>query len=172
MKRHFLTGLKALAVSALAFAAVSCYDDAFVWEEIDGLKDRVTALETKLNSEVATINTTLGTLAAADKKLADEIAAVVADVKKTKDLVSALDAYDKTLDGKIEDLDAALAAFEDETTKQLAAAIAKIAVVKAEKKTRKSTKKADDAAVETAVEEKPVKKTRKSTKKVDETSAN
>ncbi|MBR2988725.1 MAG: 50S ribosomal protein L24 [Clostridia bacterium] len=43
-------------------------------------------------------------------------------------------------------------------------------VVKAEKKTRKSTKKAD--AVETPAEEKPVKKTRKSTKKVDESADN
>ena len=71
MKRHFLTGLKAFAVGALAFAAVSCYDDQPIWDEIEGLKDRVTALEEKLNTEVATINTTLGTLKAADEKLAD-----------------------------------------------------------------------------------------------------
>ena len=43
-------------------------------------------------------------------------------------------------------------------------------VAKAEKKTRKSTKKAEEAtAVEaTVVEEKPVKKTRKSTKKAED----
>ena len=73
MKRHFLTGLKAFAVGALAFAAVSCYDDQPIWDEIEGLKDRVTALEEKLNTEVATINTTLGTLKAADEKLVDKI---------------------------------------------------------------------------------------------------
>lgn len=133
MKRHFLTGLKAFAVGALAFAAVSCYDDQPIWDEIEGLKDRVTALEEKLNTEVATINTTLGTLKAADEKLAADIAAVVADVKKVNETLTTLDAYDKTLDGKIADLNAALAAFEDEATKQLAAAIAQIAVVKAEK---------------------------------------
>ena len=133
MKRHFLTGLKAFAVGALAFAAVSCYDDQPIWDEIEGLKDRVTALEEKLNTEVATINTTLGTLKAADEKLAADIAAVVADVKKVNETLTTLDAYDKTLDGKIADLNAALAAFEDEASKQLAAAIAQIAVVKAEK---------------------------------------
>ena len=104
-----------------------------IWDEIDGLKVRVTALEEKLNTEVSTINATLGTLKAADEKLAADIAAVVADVKKVNETLTTLDAADKSLDGKISDLNAALEAFKTEAEKQLAAAIAQIAVVKAEK---------------------------------------
>ena len=128
------------AAVVAALAVSSCYDDALVWDELDkhageiaGLEERIAKLEEKLNTEVATINTALGTLKAADEKLAADIAAVVADVKKVNETLTTLDAYDKTLDGKIADLNAALAAFEDEATKQLAAAIAQIAVVKAEK---------------------------------------
>ena len=125
----------AAAVALLAVSSCGKIWDEFdnVHGQLDSIEARLDSLETALNGQVSTINTTLGTLAAADKKLAEDIAAVVADVEKTNKLVSALDAYDKTLDGKIEDLEAALAAFEDQATKDLAAAVAKIAVVKVEK---------------------------------------
>lgn len=111
MKRHFLTGLKAFAVSALALAAVSCYDDSELWGELDkhageiaDLEERVTALETKLNSEVATLNSTIsaleGKMTAADKALEEKLN------KSLTDLAERLDAEDAEI---AEDIKAILA---------------------------------------------------------------
>ena len=121
------------AAVVAAFAVSSCYDDSKLWGEIEDLDKRVTALEEKLNSEVAKINTTLGALQSADEKLAKDIAAVVADVKKANEIISKLDAADGTINGRIDDLKKALSAFETEADKKIAEAVAKIAVVKAEK---------------------------------------
>ncbi len=170
MKRHFLTGLKAFAVSALALAAVSCYDDSELWGELEGLEQRVTDLESKLNSEVSTLNGLLATLdgkvkdlstedanilsklaalntqvegAVADAKAAKEAAAAVTDltsqldavdgkvdgvIADLEDAVEALDALDGEVDGKIEKLSGDLKGISTD----LAAALAKIAVVKVE----------------------------------------
>ena len=76
MKRHFLTGLKALAVGVMTLLAVSCYDDSKLWEGIEDLKGRVDALEQKLNEQVETLNAEIAKL---DAKVA------VVDVKKVED---------------------------------------------------------------------------------------
>ena len=76
MKRHFLTGLKALAVGVMTLLAVSCYDDSKLWEGIEDLKGRVSALEQKLNEQVETLNAEIAKL---DAKVA------VVDVKKVED---------------------------------------------------------------------------------------
>ncbi len=64
MKRHFLTGLKAFAVSVMALLAVSCYDDSKIWGEIKQIKSDLAALQQKLNDEVATLNSVIGALEA------------------------------------------------------------------------------------------------------------
>lgn len=64
MKRHFLTGLKALAVGVMTLLAVSCYDDTKLWEGFEALEDRVDALEAKINEQVATLNSVIGALEA------------------------------------------------------------------------------------------------------------
>lgn len=67
MKRHFLTGLKAFAVSAMAFLAVSCYDDTKIWSDLEELTGRVEKLEESvktLNSDVAAVNSVIGALEA------------------------------------------------------------------------------------------------------------
>lgn len=64
MKRHFLTGLKAFAVSVMALLAVSCYDDSRIWNEVENLKKELAELQEKLNDEVQTLNTVIGNLEA------------------------------------------------------------------------------------------------------------
>ena len=64
MKRHFLSGLKAFAVSVMTLLAVSCYDDSKIWDSFDDLKNRVDALEAKINEQVATLNNVIGNLEA------------------------------------------------------------------------------------------------------------
>jgi len=150
MKRHFLTGLKAFAVSALAFAAVSCYDDSELWGELEGLEQRVAALEEKLNSEVATLNSKIGAVEtaykAADadllKKLNDLDAKLVAELAK---LAADLDAADGSLDGLVttDDLAAEIKKLTDAANakyaelagvdKEILAALTKVAVTKVEK---------------------------------------
>ena len=71
MKKTFFMGFKALCVSALAFTAVSCYDDSGLLEKIEGLDDRLTAVENKLNEEVAKLTEMVSGLDAA-YKLADK----------------------------------------------------------------------------------------------------
>ena len=64
MKRHFLSGLKAFAVSVMTLLAVSCYDDSKIWDSFDDLKNRVDALEAKINEQVGTLNKVIGNLEA------------------------------------------------------------------------------------------------------------
>ena len=125
----------AAALAALAVSSCGKIWDEFdnVHGEIDGLEARIAELETKLNDQVATINTTLGNLAKADEKLAADIAALVKDVDAAEALLAKLDAADGTINGKIDDLAKALAEFETENEKALAEIVAKIAVVKVEK---------------------------------------
>lgn len=125
----------AAALAALAVSSCGKIWDEFdnVHGEIDGLEARIAELEKKLNDQVATINTTLGALAEADKELAADIAAVVKDVEAANAIIAKLDAADGTINGRIDDLAKALEAFETETEKAIAEAVAKIAVVKVEK---------------------------------------
>ena len=150
MKRHFLTGLKAFAVSALALAAVSCYDDSELWGELEGLEQRVAALEEKLNSEVATLNSKIGAVETAYKaadadllaKLTSLDAKLVAEVAK---LAADLDAADGKLDGyaSAEDLKAEIEKLSKDLNSkytelkgvdtEILAALTKVAVTKVEK---------------------------------------
>lgn len=136
MRKTFLT------ICAAAFALLAVSSCGKIWDEfddvhgqLDSIEARLDSLENALNGQVATINTTLGALQAEDDALAAAIAEVVADVKKANELISKLDAADGTINGRIDDLEKALEAFETEAEKQLAEAVAKIAVVKAEKNT-------------------------------------
>lgn len=125
----------AAALAALAVSSCGKIWDEFdnVHGEIDGLETRIAELEKKLNDQVATINTTLGALADADKELAADIASVVADIEAANAIIAKLDAADGTINGRIDDLEKALASFEDETEKEIAKVVAQVAVVKAEK---------------------------------------
>lgn len=111
MKKTFFMGLKTLCVGALALAAVSCYDDSGILEKIQGLDERLTKLETKLNTEVATINSKIEGLDAAYKLADQELAASIAA------LTTKLDALDGELDGVVAtyatDKAALLAAIEE-----------------------------------------------------------
>ena len=124
------------AAVVAAFAVSSCYDDALVWDELDkhsgeiaGLAERVAALETKLNSEVATLNGTIsaleGKVAAADEKLNKALtdlatrldkkdAEIAADVKNVLSQVEALkkSAEESTYDAVLKALQEKDAALE------------------------------------------------------------
>ena len=95
MKKTFFMGFKALCVSALAFAAVSCYDDSGLLEKIEGLDDRLTAVENKLNEEVAKLTEMVSGLDAA-YKLADQGFAT-----SLQSLTASLDALDGKVDGVV-----------------------------------------------------------------------
>lgn len=154
MKKTFMTGLRTFCAGALALLAVSCYDDAKLWSEVEGLDGRVTELETrvttleqKLNSEVSTINNLISALKTDVKTNTDAIAglsekdtellaaiqglqsgvdgAVATATQSITDLYSKLDAADKEIDGYVADLTAAIAALQA-TDKELAAADADI----------------------------------------------
>jgi len=127
MKKTFRT----LLAGALALFAVSCYDDSALREDIADLDERLTAVEATLNAKVngiANLATRLSDL---------EGSVAVLDGKMTG-ILSRLDAIDGTADGVIKDLEAAIAALKEAdkafTAKdaELAAEVAKIAVVKVE----------------------------------------
>lgn len=52
MKKTLFNGFKAVCVSAMALAAVSCYDDSAVQEKLNSLDARLTQVEQNLNTEV------------------------------------------------------------------------------------------------------------------------
>ena len=64
MKKTFFMGLKAFCVSALAFAAVSCYDDSGILEKLDDLDARLTKVEQDLNTEVDNLEALIAALEA------------------------------------------------------------------------------------------------------------
>ena len=64
MKKTFFMGLKAFCVSALAFAAVSCYDDSGILEKLDNLDARLTKVEQDLNTEVDNLEALVAALEA------------------------------------------------------------------------------------------------------------
>ena len=137
MKKTLFTALRAMCVGAMTLFAVSCYDDSALWSEIEELDARLTALEEKLNTEVATLNSKLGALETAYEK-ADS--ALLASVQK---LTSDLDALDGTVDGYVKSNDEALKAAIEEYKKadetlaavdtDILAALATMGVAKVEK---------------------------------------
>ena len=64
MKKTFFMGLKAFCVSALALAAVSCYDDSAIREKLDNLDSRLTKVEQDLNTEVDNLEALIAALEA------------------------------------------------------------------------------------------------------------
>lgn len=85
--------LKFFCLSAIALAAVSCYDDSGILEKLENLDERLTKVEAKLNTDVEAINSKIEGLDAA-YKLAD------ADFAESiKNLTATLDALDGEVDG-------------------------------------------------------------------------
>ncbi len=124
MKKTF----RSILAGALALLTVSCYDDTALIEQINGLDERVTAIENKLNADVNGINDLATRLAAAE-------AALVSTNTSVNELVARLDAFDGSVDGLIKDFQAAIAgltAADKTLSDELVAAVAKIAVVKVE----------------------------------------
>lgn len=111
MKKTFFMSFKALCVGAMALAAVSCYDDSGILEKIEGLDERLTAVENKLNEQVSQLSEKISGLEAAYKLADSEFAASV------QALTAKLDALDGDLDGVVAtyatDKDALLAAIEE-----------------------------------------------------------
>ena len=140
MKKTF----RSILAGALALLAVSCYDDSGLRDDIKKLDERVTALETTLNAEVASVNDLASKLTAAQTaitNLQESVGTLDTDLAALKSTVNSiltrLDAVDGETDGKIANLEAAIAALEaadDEFDTELAEAIAKIAVTKVEEK--------------------------------------
>ena len=140
MKKTF----RSILAGALALLAVSCYDDSGLRDDIKKLDERVTALETTLNAEVASVNDLAAKLTAAQTaitNLQESVGTLGTDLAALKSTVNSilprLDAVDGETDGKIANLEAAIAALEaadDEFDADLAEAIAKIAVTKVEEK--------------------------------------
>ena len=153
MKKTF----RSILAGALALLTVSCYDDSALREQISGLDERVTAIENTLNKDVDGINDLASRLADAEDALAAANASLTSAQGSIAEILEALDAYDGQVDGlvsqfekAIEDLgkadsdlakaitdgDNALAAAllegKTELAKQLAAVVAKVAVVKVE----------------------------------------
>ena len=124
MKKTF----RSILAGALALLTVSCYDDTALLEQINGLDERVSAIENKLNADVNGINDLATRLAAAEAALASTNASV-------NEIVARLDAFDGAVDGVIKDFQAAIAALtaaDKALSDELVAAVAKIAVVKVE----------------------------------------
>lgn len=117
--------LKFFCLSAIALAAVSCYDDSGILEKLENLDERLTKVEAKLNTDVEAINSKIDGLDAAYKLADAEFAASV------QALTAKLDALDGELDGVVAtyatDKDALLAAIEElqKTDEALAAEDAK-----------------------------------------------
>lgn len=96
MKKTFNMGFKTLCVGAMAFSAVSCYDDSALQEKVKDLDERLTKVEQTLNVEVAALNSKFEGLDAA-YKLADADFATALNA-----LTAKLDALDGSLDGYLE----------------------------------------------------------------------
>ena len=124
MKKTF----RSILAGALALLTVSCYDDTALIEQINGLDERVSAIEAKLNADVNGINDLAARLAAAE-------AALTSTNTSVNEIVARLDAFDGAVDGAIKDFQAAIAALtaaDKALSDELVAAVAKIAVVKVE----------------------------------------
>ena len=118
--------LKFFCLSAIALAAVSCYDDSGILEKLENLDERLTKVEAKLNTDVEAINSKIEGLDAA-YKLAD-----AGFAESIKNLTTQLDALDGAVDGIVstyttdkEDLLAAIAQLQ-QADENLAAEDAKV----------------------------------------------
>ena len=142
MKKTF----RSILAGALALLTVSCYDDSALRESIVKLDERVTAIENTLNADVNGINDLAARLAAAETALAATNASLTSAQASIADILKELDAFDGQVDGLVKDFQAAIKALQDSDAKlagdfaaadaalveQIAAAVAKVAVVKVE----------------------------------------
>ena len=102
MKKTF----RSILAGALALLAVSCYDDSALRNALASLESRVAELETKLNTEVGTLNSKFDGLEVAyklaDQNLSNELAALKTSVTASLNtLTQRLDALDGALDGYV-----------------------------------------------------------------------
>ena len=128
MKKTF----RSILAGAIALLAVSCYDDSDLQKKYGDLNDRVTAIENVLNAEVGGIDDLAARLLAAEGKLTTHEGAFTA---AQTSILSRLDASDGATDGKIKNLEDAITALQgadNSIKKDLAEAIAKIAIVSVE----------------------------------------
>ena len=142
MKKTF----RSILAGALALLTVSCYDDSALRESIVKLDERVTAIENTLNADVNGINDLAARLAAAETALAATNASLTSAQASIADILKELDAFDGQVDGLVKDFQAAIKALQDSDAKlagdfaaadaalveKIAAAVAKVAVVKVE----------------------------------------
>ena len=127
--------LRTILAGALALLAVSCYDDSELRGKVGKLDERVTALEAKLNAEVGGLNDLATRLAAAEAGITTLNGNVTTFTSQITGILTRLDAVDGAADGKIKNLEDAIAALQAADVKfntDLAAAAAKIAVTKVE----------------------------------------
>ena len=127
--------LRTILAGAVALLAVSCYDDSELRGKVDNLDERVTALEAKLNAEVGGLNDLATRLAAAEAGITTLNGNVTTFTSQITGILTRLDAVDGAADGKIKNLEDAIAALQAADVKfntDLAAAVAKIAVTKVE----------------------------------------
>ena len=127
--------LRTILAGAVALLAVSCYDDSELRGTVDKLDERVTALEAKLNAEVGGLNDLATRLAAAEAGITTLNGNVTTFTSQIEGILTRLDAIDGAADGKIKNLETAIAALQAADVKfntDLAAAAAKIAVTKVE----------------------------------------
>ena len=127
--------LRTILAGAVALLAVSCYDDSELRGEVEKLDERVTALEAKLNAEVGGLNDLAARLAAAEAGITTLNGNVTTFTSQITGILTRLDALDGAADGKIKNLEDAIAALQAADVKfntDLAAAAAKIAVTKVE----------------------------------------
>ena len=153
MKKTF----RSILAGALALMMVSCYDDSALREDIKGLDDRVTAIEAALNAEVNGLNDLASRLADAEDALAAANVSLTAAQGSISEILAALDAFDGQVDGLVSQFEKAItdlgkadselsqaiaagdnalaAALQEGKTQlaqELAAVLAKVAVVKVE----------------------------------------
>ena len=133
MKKTF----RSILAGAVALLAVSCYDDSALRGDIEKLDERVTAIENALNAEVGGLNDLATRLAAAEGAIETLEGQAATFTTQVTGILTRLDAIDGAADGKIKSLEDAIAALQtadQDFDKELAAAAAKIAVVKVEEK--------------------------------------
>ena len=126
--------LRTILAGAVALLAVSCYDDSDLRGQIGEIDERLKAVEATLNAEVGGINDLATRLAAAEGAITTLEGNVTTFTTQIAGIITRLDAIDGAADGKIKNLEDAIAALKEAdktfaSKAELAEAAAKIAVV-------------------------------------------
>ena len=109
MKKTFRT----ILAGAVALLAVSCYDDSDLRGQIGDLDERLKAVEATLNAEVGGINDLATRLAEAEGAITTLEGNVTAFTTQIAGIITRLDAIDGAADGKIKNLEDAIAALKE-----------------------------------------------------------